>query len=235
MSPLRSDDQLRADASSFMSRLLLTGFDSLESAAASAILFFEEDKNLSYDRKVRQIVPTLVPMVKLQHDQAMASWPQVTDCDRLDAAFEDLNVQGIMARHHWTCCGNCGAAQMYDEFARVKRHRAGAPITGYAFYHIQDTESAADGGGLYLSYGACNEKISDEEYERLSLQTARLVCDVLKKHALRVDWNGEYSKRIAVQLNWQRRTFPPRFCEFATYPIVPSLPPLQSKPWWKVW
>ncbi len=218
-----------------MRRTLLTGFDSPESAAASAILFFEEEKNPTYNRKVREIVQSLIPIVMQRHDQAKAQWPKVTDCDHLDAAFEELNALGIMARHHWTCCGGCGAAQMYDEFTRVTRHRTGVPITGYTFYHIQDTESAADGGGLYLNYGACNEKLSDAEYERLSLQAAHLVCDVLRKHGLNVDWNGDYSKRIAVQLNWQRRTFPPRFCEYTTYPIVPALPPLESKPWWRFW
>ncbi len=31
-----------------------------------------------------------------------ADWPERTDCDRLDAAFGELDRAGIIARQHWT-------------------------------------------------------------------------------------------------------------------------------------
>ena len=64
---------------------------------------------------------------------------------------------------------------------------------------MQDTWSAADGYKLYLSYGAT------EEGELAALQVANEVIDALQRFGLRTEWDGSWSKRIAICLNWQRR------------------------------
>src|SRR5881394_768506 len=35
------------------------------------------------------------------HRAAQAGWPSVTDCDRLDAAFAELDGAGVLARQHY--------------------------------------------------------------------------------------------------------------------------------------
>ncbi|MFD1147612.1 DUF6891 domain-containing protein, partial [Saccharothrix hoggarensis] len=72
-------------------------------------------------------------------------WPATTDVDRLLAVFEALDADGIVARPDFTCCQTCGVAEIGDE--------AGEAARGYVFFHRQDTESAAAGGGLFLAYG----------------------------------------------------------------------------------
>src|SRR5881392_1615750 len=37
------------------------------------------------------------------HVSEQAGWPVQTDCDRLDAAFADLEQAGIIARHDFSC------------------------------------------------------------------------------------------------------------------------------------
>ena len=54
---------------------------------------------------------------------AQRNWPAVTDCDRLDQAFDDLDRSGIVARQNFTCCQNCGHAEMGDEIAAAVRRR----------------------------------------------------------------------------------------------------------------
>ena len=49
-----------------------------------------------------------------EHLLEQAYWPDVTDCDRLDAAFSRLERAGIICRHNYACCGSCGAAEMRD-------------------------------------------------------------------------------------------------------------------------
>lgn len=132
-------------------------------------------------------------------------WPQTTDCDRLDAAFEALNAAEIAARHDWRCCQTCGHSAMGREHQRLSRERPGS-MRGYAFYHNQDTDSAVEGGGLMLAYGAADERAT-------SVEVAKEIVAALERQGLSVEWNGSTDTRIFVRLTWQRRARPPRFCE----------------------
>ncbi len=133
--------------------------------------------------------------------QSQASWNTPTDCDRLRAAFESLKGQGILAQHHYSCCGSCGAAEVriqidFDE-------SQGTRWRGFAFYHVQDTESAVDGDGLYLNYGDCDGT------EEGSIEVAHQICRVLGEHGLKTDWNGDLGLRIRIDLQWEN-SWPPR-------------------------
>jgi hypothetical protein len=64
---------------------------------------------------------------------------------------------------------------------------------------MQDTEAAADGHGLHLNYGAV------EEGEEPALRIGNEIIDALQRHGLKAVWDGTWSKRIAVKLDWKRR------------------------------
>jgi hypothetical protein len=91
----------------------------------------------------------------------------------------------------------CGSAEIWDEIAEAQE--AGRPARGYAFYHVQDTQSAVEGYGLYLNYGAV------EEGEAAALAVANEVVARLERHALRFSWDGRWSRLIGVSLDWKRR------------------------------
>lgn len=132
-----------------------------------------------------------------EHRAEQAGWPAVTDNERLDAAFAALEREGIVCRQNFSCCGTCGAAEVWDEMAAVEE--AGAPVVGYAFFHVQDTEAAVEGAGLYLSYGAVAEGAAAAE------AVGRAVVDALEAKGLTTVWDGHWSRRIFVQLEWRRR------------------------------
>ncbi len=146
---------------------------------------------------VRREAPRLLRETLAQHAAAEAAWPEVTDCDRLDAAFAALEADGVIARQNFSCCGTCGSGEIWDEIQTARD--AGLPARGYAFYHVQDTESAVDGHGVYLGYGAC------EEGEGYALAVARDIVAELESHGLKTDWDGSWSTRIGVALDWKRR------------------------------
>jgi hypothetical protein len=86
----------------------------------------------------------------------MESWPPLTDCDRLRAAFEVLDQQGIVALE------NAGltlsdAITNAAEIA-VARERAGRNAHGYALFTWNDLARAIDGQGLSLAYGTFEEE-----------------------------------------------------------------------------
>jgi hypothetical protein len=128
--------------------------------------------------------------------QVQATWEYPTDCDRLDMAFADLDAAGIVARQNFTCCQTCGHAEMQNEITWVQEHR---PVEGYVFYHMQDTESAREGHGLYLAYGAVPE---DEDS---LVQIGWRIVGALRGTGLEVSWEGSTNRRIYVQVDWKRR------------------------------
>ncbi len=131
------------------------------------------------------------------HLRDQATWPEITDCDRLDDALDELTRHGIVCRQNFTCCGNCGVTEIGDEM-EVER-RAGRNVRGYAFYHMQDTESAAEGCGLYLHYGAVAQG------ETAALGVGREIIAALTAHGLATRWNGRSDTRLKVELDWKRR------------------------------
>ncbi|MCA9675484.1 MAG: hypothetical protein KC464_10650 [Myxococcales bacterium] len=149
-------------------------------------------------------LPALYAEAAARHRDEAAAWPAITDCDRLDAAFDELNERGILARHRWWCCQNCGHATMGAERDTIVAD--GGMARGYAFYHVQDTEAVADGGPLFLAFGAFD---GDDAADKTIAQET---VDVLAAHDLAVRWDGSTSSRIAVPLRWQRRARPLRWC-----------------------
>jgi len=127
------------------------------------------------------------------HVRDQAEWPDTTDCDRLDAAFAELDQLGILARQHYSCCGTCGSNDIRIELGQVTAAR------GFTFFHIQDTEHAVGGEFLYLSYGSATADRSD------AVAIGREVVDALSRHGLRPSWDGRHVNRIGLALTWQRR------------------------------
>ncbi|MBE1492320.1 DUF6891 domain-containing protein [Plantactinospora soyae] len=125
------------------------------------------------------------------HATAQAQWPEVSDADRLTLAFRALDVAGIVAREAFTCCQNCGLAEIGAEVADGETPR------GYAFYHQQDAEHGADGASLHVAYGLFGQPPSAE--------IGAEVAAALREQGLPVHWTGDLGQRISVPLTWWRR------------------------------
>lgn len=128
-----------------------------------------------------------------------ASWPEVTDCDRLNEAFDELNRSGVLAVQ------NAGQNQDdgFDHITeRFREQRDALPaFEGYCFYSGDDLALAVDGDGLLLAFGDI-KGVHDKATEI----GARIVA-VLQRHGLPVDWAGTYAQRIEIPgMIWQRRS-----------------------------
>jgi class 3 adenylate cyclase len=127
---------------------------------------------------------------------AEASWPGRTDCDRLDAAFAELNAAGIIALHNAGYTMSDGHEDVGKEL-----HQRGRPgIRGYCFYHAQDLERAVAGDGLMLAFG----DLDAEDDQKVVI--GREVQQALERAGLSVEWNGKPNTRIGLpRLDWKRR------------------------------
>ncbi|MGA4726348.1 DUF6891 domain-containing protein [Micromonospora taraxaci] len=125
------------------------------------------------------------------HLAEQARWPEVTDNDRLTAAFRALSAAGLVARENFACCQNCGTAEIGDEVPRGRTAR------GYAFYHQQDAERGVEGSGVHIAYGLFEQPPTADIGEE--------VAAALRAKGLTVRWDGNPGARIMVPLTWRRR------------------------------
>ena len=133
------------------------------------------------------------------HEQAKTTWPEITDCERLDRAFVRLASEGIICLH------NAGYTQSdgFDDYREAYRsHPQGGSVRGYCFYHGQDTERAVEGGGLFLAFGPVDCKQEETEGPAVG----RLITAALTTEGLQSRWDGTFAERIFIpQFTWQRR------------------------------
>ncbi|PHR97591.1 MAG: hypothetical protein COA78_27410 [Blastopirellula sp.] len=124
------------------------------------------------------------------------SWPAVTDCDRLESAFDNLNENQIIAMHvagYTTSDGVDDACELREEMGEEN-------VIGFCFYHEQDLERVVNGDELYIAYGSYSD--NDEK----NIVIAELVKAELEEQGLKVTWNGDPKERILIsKFDWKRR------------------------------
>ncbi len=161
-----------------------------------AVGFSENPDEEEFGELDDALIERLVFQAVRAHHVKQAKWATPTDCDKLDAAFKTLERKGIVARQHFTCCSNCGHYEIQDEIKAARKKRK---VIGYAFYHMQDTQSAVDGGGIYIKYDATE---NDEVKKRLIGQK---ITDALSSSGLKADWNGDPNTAVFVKVKWRKR------------------------------
>jgi hypothetical protein len=143
-----------------------------------------------------------------------ATWPQETDCDRLDRAQAALRRRGILFWQASPCCDTCTYGELGERIEEIDRRYPGFRnhVRGYSFFIDQNLpEMLAESTELsvYLAYGWISPDRHDvppEDYEQLALGIAREVCQCLHDEGFEIDWNGKPDRKIGISLVWQRRT-----------------------------
>jgi hypothetical protein len=183
------------DVHEFVRVQVAAGYASLDEIVEEAVEVFLDE---TFDPAgLRAAAQAIADRALAAHLAEQASWPSPTDCDRLDAAFAELGRAGILARQHFSCCGTCGTTEIQEAMEQAAKD--GYDGRGYTFFHMQDTEHAVAGDGLYLSYGARHAG------EAVAVAIGHEIVAVLRRHGLAPAWNGRHSHRIALPLTWRRR------------------------------
>jgi hypothetical protein len=116
----------------------------------------------------------------------------------LTAAFGALNDLGYIAREDFACCGTCAGYELTvlaEE--EIDRGRPAESIRGAVYYHRQDTQRFAARSDFYLGYGP----LDSVKYGELGLpteQVGREVVEVLGRHGVGTEWDGDGNKRVKV-------------------------------------
>jgi hypothetical protein len=193
--------EIREEIHSWITLRVYGGYDSDDQIIARAL----DDWQVSWkdagepDIEIRPYIERSVVEIVEEHRRDQATWPTVTDCDRLDAAFAELDARGILARQNYEQTLTSGCAAIWHE---IERERAKRPIRGYVFFHEQDTETAVKYDGPVLAWGAV-----EEEDEAAWRSVAEEIMDVIRRHGLDCDWpGGQTNCRISInKMHWRRR------------------------------
>lgn len=131
--------------------------------------------------------------------KAEATWPTVTDFDRLDRVFTILESQGIIALHMAGFTQSDGLEEVEDAYQEAGGKNS--EYAGHCFYTEQDQEHALNGRGLYVGFGHLLGK--DAEGVKVG-QTLRAA---LERGGFDVEWDGTINSRLLVkEFRWQRRS-----------------------------
>lgn len=120
-------------------------------------------------------------------------WRYPTDPYRLADAFEELRALGIIALHNAGYTISDGESDVVEIEQALREE--GTMSEGYCFYHEQDLERAIDPDEpmLHLAF----QKIDNSDPE-VTAKLGKTIVEVLQKHHLNVDWNGDVNKRIII-------------------------------------
>jgi hypothetical protein len=149
--------------------------------------------------RLRELVQAEVARLKTEQ----ASWPAVTDCDRLDQAFAALEAEGILAVHDAGAEPSDGISEVSERYREAGG--AASRIVGYCFYHRQDMEYALKHGELSLAFGDIKGD------NRKGVEIGQRVGAALAAAGLRVAWSGSIDEELDIPgFRWQRRRGEPR-------------------------
>ncbi|WP_407569976.1 DUF6891 domain-containing protein [Deinococcus altitudinis] len=144
-------------------------------------------------------VQALVSLSFAEHQKEEINWRERTVNDAIDAAFETLNRQGIVALQNagYTMSEGWGEVnEMADSLETAPR--------GAIFYHGQDLERGVAGHGLMLTFGAYEE--DEAKHEAASLQIARETREVLSQYGVVTSWDETIGQRIVIPpFHWRKR------------------------------
>lgn len=185
-------------------RLAVTGgYDSADQIVEDLVELFEYDPDADdfvagLGAPLVDHVTELVTAALDDHLAREATFPAVTDCDRITAAFATLEGSGIVT-------GEDVGVTMSDvrddlgEALRAARDR-GEQARGWVGFHRQDVDRVVDTGVLFLAFGTPTD--DDDAYRAIG----REVAHALSAAGFQVAWDDDPNRRIELPgLTWQRR------------------------------
>lgn len=135
-----------------------------------------------------------------QLHRAEHEWRYPTDPYLLADAFEELRSKGIIALHNAGYTTDDGESDVVEIEHALREE--GIRSEGYCFYHEQDLERAVNPTNPML--GIAFQKIENSDPE-VTAKIGKTIVEVLKKHHLNVQWNGNVLEKINISpIQWNK-------------------------------
>jgi hypothetical protein len=177
------------------------GFASQREILAMLSEVMKYDHELKGDelKEGKKELKELIDKLLEQHQKDQKKFPEVTDCDKLDAAFADLEQQGILTAQNAGYTQSDGFEDINERYYRLSKKEQKAYV-GFVFFHGQDLERVLEGGPLLFAFG------SGKGDKKLDVKAGKLIQKALEAHGFKVKWNGKSDTRLEIsKFTWQKR------------------------------
>ncbi len=192
----KSRDELRERLSSaILGELRLARFDPQGVLEHSRDVWMQDVCPLDEWDEFLQFTKEQVDRLAAEVSAEMFSWPEETDCDRLDRVERVLRERDILLWQASPCCNSCTGAELPDRIDLIDQRCPGFRdrVRGYSFFidqnlpeHLAESRNLSD----YLTYGwfAPDDTQPDPEvYQREALIIAHEVAECLRSEGFEVD------------------------------------------------
>lgn len=115
--------------------------------------------------------------------------------DNLTSSFEELNRQGILARHNYHSCHRNAGIAITNEAEKLVDH--GTVVLGCCFYTRKDFRQRQRGRNFCLTYGPMNSR----RYGPIGHpadEVGETICRCLKKFGVDYVWDGDGRSKIMI-------------------------------------
>lgn len=222
------NQEIKDEAIEQLEKDILFGFESGEELFSSIVEMFygEDDFDEAWLRNE-------IKIRLAQHQKESLTWQKPTDFDRLAKAFDELNKDKIVAIHkagYTRQDGESDCIEIIDDLSAI-----GISAKGYCFYHAQDLERAiGEEKMLLLGFDSYNRD------DKLALEVAQTIIEVLKSNGFKTNWNGSLDTRIEIlDLDWKKTIDNIDYSYGRAIEIMElvknSEKTKKKKPFWKIW
>jgi len=184
-------DSLKKEMTEELDHFIKSGFyDSVEVIENMCDMFYKEKIDTPW-------LAGVAMRAYRRREAEQASWPAVTDFDKLVKAFDRLNANGIVALHN---AGNT-KDEDEDDASEIRTALSGTHLRGFCGYDTQDVDGLIDGGkGLYITFGSFNDS------KKACTLIGKEVDAQLRAAGFTTVWDQTCDTRIMIKpIRWQKR------------------------------
>ena len=150
--------------------------------------------------RYRELVQLAFERTRDQHEIEVL-WQGESTNDQIDRAVNELSRIGIIAVQNAGCEWDSGWDDVRS-FAEEEQMQGRLPFGG-VFFHGQDVTRGVNGKGLFLMFGAFEE--DSDKKAAADLRIGGQIVEVLRKHKIAVNWDGDANSRIEIlPFEWRR-------------------------------
>lgn len=177
------------------------GYATREQVVTSVLKAFDWSRFNSFDKTSAATFTNRLFDEKVMEE---ASWPTLTDVDRLYAAFSALEADGFVSVHNPSASPSDAEEEVKLAFQKAQRSASGKWAAVY--YHDQNVDDAMETGRMNVTFLVFREYFKFHSPDAAFEAAGMYIVKALNENGLKTNWNGTPKSLIEVFIDWKKRS-----------------------------